>query len=165
MDATGSQSAGPMSRTEWLVEAAALGILLFWLCYLAVNWSSLPDEVPTRFDFSGNPVALGSRSVLWVLTGLGFLVYVVLTAGSRLTRFHSFPVEVTRENASELYAFSRRFINLSKLVVIATLGYIEWKMVQTARGNADGLAPWFIPTLIAGMLALALYPVFRLRRN
>ena len=96
---------------------------------------------------------------------MAFLVYVVLTAGSRLTRFHSFPVEVTPENASELYAFSRRFINLSKLVVIATFRYVEWKMVQTARGNAEGLAPWFIPILIACMLALALYPVFRLRRN
>ena len=147
-----------------MVEAAALGILLFWVYYLSANWSSLPEEVPKTFGFSGKPGALGTRSVLWVLPGVGILAYIVLTVGSRLTRLHSFPVEVTPENASELYAFSRRLINLSKLVLIAAFGYIEWKMLQTARGNAEGLAPWFLPVLIAVMLSISLYPVFRLRR-
>ena len=153
-----------MSRIEWLVEAVALGILLFWVYYLTANWSTLPDEVPKTFGLSGEPGSLGSRSVLWILPGVGFLVYVALTVGSRLTRFHNFPIEVTSENASELYRFSRRLINLSKLALIAAFGYIEWKMVQTARGNAEGLAPWFLPILVAVMLSISLYPVFRLRR-
>ena len=164
MDPADSRSPGPMSRMEWVVEAVALGILLFWVCYLAANWSSLPEEVPKTFGFSGKPGALGSRSVLWVLPGVGILVYIALTVASRLTRLHSFPIEVTPENASELYAFSRRLINLSKLAVIAAFGYIEWKMLQTARGNAEGLAPWFLPILIVVMLSFSLYPVFRLRR-
>ena len=164
MDAADSRRPGPMSRIEWVVEAVALGILLFWVYYLAANWSSLPDEVPRTFGFSGKPGALGSRSVLWVLTGVAILVYVALTVGSRLTRFHNFPIEVTPEKAAELYAFSRRLLNLSKLAAIAAIGYIEWKMLQTARGNAGGLAPWFMPILIAVMLSISLYPVFRLRR-
>ena len=153
-----------MSSIEWVVEAVALGILLFWVYYLTANWSSLPEEVPKTFGFSGKPGALGSRSILWVLPGVGILLYIALTVGSRLTRLHSFPVEVTPENASELYAFSRRLINLSKLAVIAAFGYIEWKMLQTARGHAEGLAPWFMPILIVVMLSLAVYPAIRLRR-
>ena len=164
MDSAESRSPRPMSRIEWVVEAAALGILLFWVYYLTANWSSLPDEVPKTFGFSGKPGALGSRSVLLVLPGVGILVYIALTVVSRLTRLHNFPIEVTPENASELYAFSRRLLNLSKLALIATFGYIEWKMLQTARGNAEGLAPWFMPILIAVMLSIALYPVFRFRR-
>ena len=164
MDPASSRSAGPMSKIEWLVEAVALGILLFWVYYLAANWSSLPDEVPRIFGLSGRPGAIGSKSVLWVLPGVGALVYIALTVGSRLTRFHNFPIEVTPENASELYTFSRRFLNLSKLVAIAMFGYIEWKMVQTARGNAEGLAPWFLPIMIVLMLSISLYPVFRFRR-
>ena len=164
MDAAGSRTPAPMSRIEWVVEAVAIGILLFWVYYLTANWSSLPDEVPKTFGFSGKPGALGSRAVLWVLPGVGILVYIALTVGSRLTRFHNFLIEVTPENASELYAFSRRLLNFSKLAAIAALGYIEWKMLQTARGNAEGLAAWFMPVLVAVMLAIAVYPVFRLRR-
>ncbi len=164
MDPASSRSAGPMSKIEWLVEAVAIGILLFWIYYLAANWSSLPDEVPKTFGLSGRPGAVGSKSVLWVLPGVGALVYIALTVGSRLTRLHNFPIEVTPENASELYTFSRRSLNLSKLVAIAMFGYIEWKMVQTARGNVEGLAPWFLPIMIVLMLSIALYPVFRFRR-
>ena len=164
MDPASSRSAGPMSKIEWLVEAVAIGILLFWIYYLAANWSSLPDEVPKTFGLSGRPGAVGSKSVLWVLPGVGALVYIALTVGSRLTRLHNFPIEVTPENASELYTFSRRSLNLSKLVAIAMFGYIEWKMVQTARGNVEGLAPWFLPIMIVLMLSISLYPVFRFRR-
>lgn len=164
MNAVDSRTPAPMSRIEWVVEAVALGILLFWVYYLTANWSSLPDEVPWTFGLSGRPGALGSRSVFWVLTGGGILAYIAITVVSRLTRLHNFPVEVTPENASEFYAFSRRLLNLSKLALIATVGYIEWKMLQTARGNAEGLAPWFMPILIVVILGISLYPVFRFRR-
>ena len=164
MEEPNTPRARPSSQVEWLVEAAALGILLFWVYYLATHWSTLPDEVPRTFGFNGKPGALGSKSVLWVITGIGVLVYFSMTLLSRLPRLHNFPVDVTPENAPDLYAFSRKLLNLAKLEVIAALGYIEWKMLQTARGNAERLAPWFIGSLVAVMFLTSLYPVYRLRR-
>ena len=158
------ESATPSSKLEWLLEALAIGILAFWVYYLMTQWSSLPDEVPTNFSFRGQPEAFGSRSSLWVLPSVGILVYVGLTLSSRLKRFNYFSIEVTPESSPALYASMRRLINLTKVLIIASFGYIEWKMVQTARGNAEGLAPWFIPLLPAALLLIALYPAFRFRR-
>ena len=158
-------SAAPSSKKlEWLLEAVAIGILVFWVYYLMTEWSSLPDEVPTKFSFRGKPQALGSRSVLWVLTGVGILVYGALTLASRLKRFNYFSVEVTPETSPALYATMRRLVKATKLVVIAMFGYTQWKMVQTARGNAEGLSPWFMPLVIAALLLIILYPAFRFRR-
>lgn len=164
MDELNSKGAKPVSRVEWLVEAAAVGILLFWIVYLPSHWSDLPDEVPKTFGFSGQPRSLGPTTVLWVLPGIGLVLYCALTFLSRQKRLHNLPVEVTPENAAELYDFSRKFINLVKLEVISAFGYIEWKMLQTARGDADGLASWFMPLLVAVILLTSLYPTFRLRR-
>ena len=158
------ESAAPSSILEWLLEAVALGILVFWVYYLAAQWSSLPDEVPTTFSFGGKPEAFGSRSTLWVLTGVGILAYGGLTLASRLKRFNYFAVEVTPESSPALYATMRRLVNVTKLVIVAVFGYTQWKMVQTARGNAEGLSPWFIPLVITAFLLIILYPAFRFRR-
>ena len=155
----------PESALEWLAEAAALGVLLFWVFYLATYWSDLPDEVPKGFGFGGQPRGSASRSFLWLLPGVGIVSYCGLTLLSRLTHLHNFPVEVTAENAAELYAFSRRILTLVKLQLVAAVGFIEWKMIQTARGTADGLGTWFMPLLVAAIFATSLYPLYRLRRN
>ena len=158
------ESATPSSRLGWLLEALAIGILVFWVYYLITQWSSLPDEVPTNFSFRGKPEAFGSRSDLWVLPSVGILVYGGLTLASRLKRFNYFSIEVTPESSPTLYASMRRLINVTKVVIIAASGYIEWKMVQTARGNAEGLSPWFVPLFTAALLLIVLYPAFRFRR-
>ena len=164
MDEPTSKGARPLSHVEWLVEAAAVGILLFWIVYLPSHWSDLPDEVPMRFGLDGQPGSLGPRTDLWFLPGMGIILYGALTLVSRLKQFHNLPVEVTPENAAELYTFSRRFINVVKLEVICLFGYIEWKILQTARGNADGLGSWFMALVVGAVLLTSLFPVFRLRR-
>ena len=81
----------PESALEWLAEAAALGVLLFWVFYLATYWSDLPDEVPKGFGFGGQPRGSASRSFLWLLPGVGIVSYCGLTLLSRLTHLHNFP--------------------------------------------------------------------------
>jgi hypothetical protein len=149
---------------EWLLESATLGILLFWFFYLPIQWDSLPDRVPSGFGFSGRPRGAVSRSMLWLLPCVGFVLYGLQTRLSRFPHLHNFPVEVTLRNAETLYSLARRLLQLLKFELVASFGYIEWKMIQTARGNAAGLGPWFVPLLLAVVTTTSLYYSFRMRR-
>lgn len=44
------------------------------------------------------------------------------------------------------------------------MGYIEWKMIQTARENADGLNPWVMGLLVAALMGTTLYGILAMRR-
>jgi hypothetical protein len=102
--------------------------------------------------------------MLWLLPCLGFLLYGLQTWLSRFPHLYNFPVVVTPRNAGKLYDIARWLLQLLKFELVAAFGYIEWKMVQTARGNADGLGPWFLPLLLVVVSATSLWPLFQMRR-
>lgn len=164
MDELNSEGARSVSPVEWLVELAAVGILLFWIVYLRSHWPDLPDEVPKTFGFSGQPTSVGAKTDLWVLPSIGIILYCALTFLSRQEHLYSLPVEITPENSAELHVFCRKFINLVKLGVISLFGYTEWKTIQTARGDADGLGSWFMPSLVGIILLTGAFLTLRLWR-
>lgn len=74
-----------------MIPQTGIGRFLFFLhiALIAAQWlvplaamSSLPEEIPIHFDFSGNPDGYGARATLWLLpviaTFLGFLAIVLL---------------------------------------------------------------------------------------
>lgn len=154
----------PESRWEWLLEAVALGVVLFWVNFLTVHWDALPDRVPSGFDWKGAPRGSASKPFLWVLPALSLAVYVFMTVASRFPHRGNFPVQVTGSSAPRLYAMARWMLNVIKLQLIATMGYIEWKMVQTARDNAAGLNPWVMGVLLAAVMGTAVYGAWSMRR-
>ena len=154
----------PAGRWEWLLEAATLGVILFWFYYLMVHWEALPERVPSGFDWRGAPRGWASKSFLWVLPAVSFAVYVVITVASRFPHRGNFPVQVTESNAPRLYAMARWMLNVIKLQVIAMTGYIQWKMVQTGLENAAGLNSWVRGVLLAAVMGTAVYGALSMRR-
>jgi hypothetical protein len=154
----------PESRWEWLLEAVALGVVLFWVNFLTAHWDALPDRVPSGFDWKGAPRGSAPKSFLWILPAVSLVVYVVMTVASRFPHWGNFPVQVIGSNAPRLYEMARWLLNVIKLQVIATMGYIEWKMVQTARDNAAGLNQWVFVVLVAAVMGTAVYGTWSMRR-
>ena len=154
----------PEGRWEWLLEVAALGVVLFWFYYLTAHWDAFPERVPSGFDWKGAPRGSASKPFLWVLPALSLVVYVVMTVASRFPHRGNFPVQVTASNAPRLYAMARWLLNVTKLQVIAMTGYIEWKMIQTARENTAGLNQWVCVVLVVALMGTALYGILAMRR-
>ena len=98
---------GPVTRV--LRIASLLGIVAL-TAYVLVRYPSLPDVVPTHFDFRGEPDAFGSRSsLLWlvgVMTGLGALVAWLSTKPN----LFNYPGEITESNAQRLYREGERMM-------------------------------------------------------
>jgi hypothetical protein len=90
---------------------------------------------------------------------------MTLTVLARLTHLHNIPTKVTAQNAERVYGMSRWVLQLAKLQALVALAYIEWKMIETGRGSAEGLGTWFAPTLLAVVFATSLVPIVLLRRE
>ena len=123
--------------------AALLGIVTL-TAYVLWRYPSLPEVVPTHFDFTGQPDDFGSRSsLLWlagIMVGMGALIAWLSTKPNAL----NYPGEITEANAQRIYREGERMmVWVLAGVAVVYLGIV----LQTfaAAGSA---------VLVVGLVAL-----------
>jgi hypothetical protein len=95
------------------------------------------------------PDAWGSKTSIWVLTGVGAGLYALLTIVSRFPHTFSFLWAITEENAERQYQIARTMVGCLKAEIICLFVYMEFGIIQVAMGKTDGLGVVFVPiTLI-----------------
>lgn len=156
----------PASPAETALGLVAAAGVLFAIVTLALHWAALPERVPTRFGPSGTPIAWGPKGSLLPLAALAFVLYTVFTVLARYPHKFNYLVRITEENAPRQYLLTRSVIGWLKVEVVWLIAYIEWKMVQVALGQAQGLGPswvWIWPALLFGTLGVYLFNSYRAR--
>ena len=67
-----------------VLEKLTILLLIAAVAWIAVRYGKLPDEIPTHFDFHGNVDDYGSKSTVWIIYGLAFLLSAGMLAAARL---------------------------------------------------------------------------------
>jgi uncharacterized membrane protein len=155
----------PESTAEWIFEVISVTALAFAIFCVMDAWPHLPSVVPQHFSLTGKPDAWGSKSKLWILPLFGVITYVLLTVVSRVPHTHSFPVEVTPENAPRLYRQSQMMLVWLKMELCCCLSYVAWAQTQVALGLHRGLGWGFLPAALIPITLTAYYFVRRFRRE
>jgi uncharacterized membrane protein len=135
-----------LTTTDYTLEAIAiLGIIS--LCLLAVvSYSSLSDSIPTHFNIKGQADDWGSKASIFLLPGIGLLLFTGITILNKFPHIFNYPVKVTEENALQLYTKSVRIIRILKVLVVMLFLFIEWQACKSAE-NAE-IPAWFLPSVI-----------------
>lgn len=153
-----------LTPTDYTLEAIAiLGIISLFLLAV-VSYSSLPDSIPTHFNIKGQADDWGSKASIFILPGIGLLLFTGITIISKFPHIFNYPVKVTGENALRLYTKSVRVMRILKALVVMLFLFIEWQVCRSAE-NAE-LPSWFfaavliIPILLPVAMALFLTKTF-----
>jgi hypothetical protein len=109
-------------------------------------WSSLPEEIPVHFGFSGRPDNWGSRFQAWIIPCVALVIYGAFsyaggTWGWLLGRRPDLP------HGIEPLLLIRMFVDL-------LMTYITWGTIRVAHKEAEGL-DWRI---LWGLVLLMLAP-------
>ena len=72
--------------------------------YLAVTWSSIPNQVPTTFDAEGTPIAFTSKGYLMACPVIGAMMWILVATMANDTRVWRLPFKVSREARSRVDA-------------------------------------------------------------
>lgn len=132
---------GPVTRV--LRVGSLLGIVAL-TAYILWQYPTLPETVPTHFDFQGEADDFGSRSsVLWlagVMTVMGVLIGWLSTKPHVL----NYPGDITEANAQRIYREGERMMvwTLASLVVVY-LGIVLQTFAQAGPA-----------VLVVGLIAL-----------
>ena len=154
------------TRADRLAEIGSVVGLVILVALPLLACSGLPDRVPVHFDVAGNPDSWSGR---WTVFGppiVALALYAGLTILARFPHTFNYAWKITRENARAQYRLSRSMVIWLKAEMVWLFAYIEWRILQTATGESDGLDALFLPissTVLFGTIAYLLFESHKAR--
>lgn len=157
-----------LSPADKMVEIAGwFSVAGIWMLTL-LNYNSLPDIIPVHFNGAGAPDSFDTKQNILALPVILTLMFLGMSVLNLFPHIFNYPAKVTKENALKQYINATRLIRYLKLSIVILFGFIVYATIQTAKGQADGLGYWFLPTtllLTFGPLAWFIVKSFRIKPN
>lgn len=136
--------------------------IVFVIIYLKINWSNIPEIIPTHFDFSGTPDSFGSKTSLFGIIGLNAGMHLLMSLLTMVPGVYNYPISVTEKNAEALYKIGRQLMLLIDLEISYMLGILTWESIQTAMGKMTGVGGGMMVAIIGIMFATIIYGIIRM---
>lgn len=115
----------PFTMNQKIIEILTIGILLFLFGYLIINWSSIPEKVPSHFNALGVADAWSQKGTVIFVPIVCLVSYSLLTVVSFFPSIWNMPAKLTPENYLFMYQSTRSLICYLKLVLVSTFSYIS----------------------------------------
>ena len=141
--------ASPFYRfTPWLLLGAAVA-------YVAVQYGSLPAEVPMHWNGAGEITRRGAKVTVWLLPGIAALTIYLLGLAAR-TPFDLFnyPVKVTAENAAAQHRITLEMLASMRIVIALLFGAISYFVVASAVSGENRFHEGIFWVLLAGLFGV-----------
>ena len=143
-----------------IMAVLAILILLAATVFVLVNWSNLPEQIPSHYNIKGQPDAYGGKGTIIVLMAIGWIMVPLLMILSKFPCLYSTGVERTPANEAVINRITRDLISFMEFTIAVLFAYM---MIVPIRGSDMGV--WFMPVFLALIFGSIIVTVVRLIRN
>lgn len=154
-----------MRKTLEAVSLVALLTLWGLTAFALFGPRALPDRIPTHFNAAGVPDGWGTPSMLWVMPGIGLVLYGLMTLVARFPGSFNYPARVTPTTRPALEALALRMIVALKAEVIIIFAWIQYQTLELLRGSQSSLMPVLLPLAIVLVFGTIGWHIFAMRRT
>ncbi|MBT8229330.1 MAG: DUF1648 domain-containing protein, partial [Bacteroidia bacterium] len=132
----------------WNLFSILFLVILF--IYPAINYSDLPDTIPSHYNFWGVPDDYSSKNTIWILPVIGLLLYVTLTLISNKL--------IKPKIGDPQYEYQKAQLFLQRLLffIMISFFYIVYTTIQIAMGSMEGLPRYFSSIFILLILFMVI---------
>lgn len=141
------------SKTFYHRIAPIVGSVILLLCvlYILLQWKTLPDEIPTNFDFQGNPTGWDSKNTVWTMPIIGFVIELALSLAGLFPKGMNTGIRVTEQNKPFVY---RAMFNLmADMQISMAVAFTAFTVVLVSA--PEHLNAW----MPAAFFVLLLWPI------
>jgi uncharacterized membrane protein len=138
-----------LSSIDILLEILGWCIIIAVWVLIIINYSSLPNTIPTHYNGTGQVDGFGGKSNILALPIISTILYIGLTILNRYPHIFNYPIKITQENAFRQYTTVTRLIRTLKLSIVLIFGFLVFKTIQNTKGETDGLGIWILPFTLA----------------
>jgi uncharacterized membrane protein len=126
-----------------IIEIISITALLFTFIYLMINFSSIPERVPSHFNASGIADAWSDKNFVFFTPVAGLILYLFITVISFFPSVWNLPVVLTEENKYRVLSETRNFISSIKLIMVLIFVYLSISVINTMP-----LFSYFLPLFL-----------------
>ena len=143
-----------------IMTAIGGGILLGATIFVLVMWPHVPDQIPTHFNFAGEPDSYGGKGQMILLIVLAWVMFIMMTVLVRFPNTWNLPVKVTAENKTRIYTITRCMLEIVKLLAVLLMSTLFISITIAAN------VPQFIMiTLVAAILVTCIVGIYLLYKS
>ncbi len=141
-----------------LRPASWLLLLALWV-YTIVALNSLPDRIPTHFNFAGEADDYGSKTTLWMLPVIASILVGLMSVIKKHPKYLNMPFAITDENRERQTDLTCGLLSAIACAVPILFGLIIYSTVRYVRdGSFDMpivllLSIVFVPIIFYFILA------------
>lgn len=143
-----------------IAELLAVLILLAATIFVLINWNSLPEQIPSHYDFKGQVNAYGGRGILIFTMVMGWVLVLSMIVISWFPSIWNTGIERTPANAAAVNRITKDMLNVMEVALAILFSYM---MIVPAMGIAMGV--WFMPAFLITIFGTIIVTVVRLIRN
>lgn len=93
------------------------GLLAFLWWFTIKHYTSLPQTIPTHFDFDGKADQFGSKKYSFLMPAVLTVLYFLFAYVVRTPESSNYPVEITEENENAQFLIMKIFIRWLFLLI------------------------------------------------
>lgn len=147
---------------ELLGWFAIIGVWIF----VFLNYSNLPETIPTHFDITGKADQFGSKDSIITLQSVLTLMFFGITLLIKLPHKLNYPLQITEKNAKLQYTYATRLIRIIKLAIAIVFGLLFSKTILNSKGIDYGLGVYFYPIIFClFVVPIVVYLYLSLRKQ
>lgn len=156
-----------IGNTYFKVYDLVLGVLSLLVLagttiWLLVHWGSIPDVIPTHYDFSGNVDGTGGKGNIWAMLGIAWFIWVTFTVldffpgAWNIRGLSDISSSVGKAKAISL---TRTFLQVIKFFIAIMFSYMT---ICQAQGKT--LSPLLLPLIIFLLMGTSVVHIVLLSR-
>lgn len=141
-----------MPAISWK-DPLPLAATIIGVSIVLLSWNAMPEIVPIHFGITGRPDGFAPRPALAILPVISVIMFLTFSVGQNSDKFN-IPWKLTDKNKDALIKHCRTLLWAVKMHISLSLAYLQWRVVETALGKADGLGIWFAPVFLGAIAAI-----------
>lgn len=118
---------------EKMADMIGIAAILFSILFIALNWTSLPAQVPMHFNGAGEIDRWGSKYEMLIMPLIGIGLFIMLQIVERKPHLHNYPERINESNVEQFYKTSKKLLNYMKNTCSLTFAYITYEIVTIAK--------------------------------
>ena len=149
-----------LNKFDLIANIASIVILLAATIFVPVNWGNLPEQIPSHYNFKGEPNAYGGKGTLIFMMIVNWLVLLTMIIIGNFPQLWNTGVERTPANEVVINRIVRDMLSVMEISMAMLFGYL---LIVPAVGANMGI--WFMPLFLTLTFGNLIVMTVRLIRN
>ena len=121
--------------SQIILEILSAAVVLVGILFFLFSWQSIPEQIPTHYDVSGNPDAWNTKNMVIILFVIQVLAYISITLLSFFPKLWNRPGNLSESSQSVYHSVTRTLLLEMKMLIVLAFGYLTVCTAKAIRLN------------------------------